>query len=69
MRIDTTDAMTTFETLGAAVKAAGIGKYNGFLLVEELRSKGFRLVLEQMPIEVEVPIPTSIRANECLEAV
>lgn len=52
MQIDTTDAMTMFETLGSAVKEAGIGKYNGFLLVEALRAKGWRLKLEQMPIEV-----------------
>lgn len=48
MRVDTTDAVATFETLGQAVKDAGTGKYCGFQLVEALREAGFRLVLERL---------------------
>ena len=55
MRVDTLDAVETFETLGQAVKEAGIGKYNGFLLVEALREKGFRLVLERLPEQTASP--------------
>lgn len=51
MRIDTMDAIMTFETLGQAVKDAGTGKYCGFQLVEALRDKGYRLILELLPIE------------------
>ena len=69
MRIDTLDAIETFETLGRAVKEAGIGKYNGFLLVEELRKQGYRLVLERLPEETPrsaiqpVPDETKIAAE------
>jgi hypothetical protein len=48
------DAVATSETLGQSVKDAGTGKYCGFLLVEALRDKGYRLVLEQLPIEVDL---------------
>lgn len=54
MRVDTMDAITTFEMLGEAVKAAGTGKYCGFQLVEALKDKGKRLILEDLPV-VEMP--------------
>ena len=57
MRIDTTEAVETFEALGQAVKEAGTGKYCGFQLVEELRKAGFRLVLERIPAPVEQSAP------------
>lgn len=50
MRIDTMDAIATFEMLGEAVKAAGTGKYCGFQLVEALKDKGKRLILEDIPV-------------------
>lgn len=53
MRVDTTDAVEMFEMLGWAAKEAGVGKYAGFQLVEAIREKGFRLVLERLPVEVE----------------
>lgn len=53
MRVDTTDAVEMFEMLGWAAKEAGVGKYGGFLLVEAIRGKGFRLVLERLPVEAE----------------
>lgn len=50
MRVDTMDAVATFEMLGEAVKAAGTGKYCGFQLVEALKDKGKRLILEDLPV-------------------
>lgn len=61
MRVDTTDAVATFETLGQAVKDAGTGKYCGFQLVEALRDKGYRLILELLPIEVDDTKQAEIR--------
>jgi hypothetical protein len=52
MRVDTLDAVEMFETLAWAVKEAGLGKYCGFQLVEAVRLKGYRLILERLP---EVP--------------
>jgi hypothetical protein len=63
MRVDTTDCVQIFETLGEAVKDAGTGKYAGFQLVEALRLKGYRLILEQLPIEVEQADDTKLAAE------
>lgn len=49
MRVDALDAIETFEMLGQAVKDAGTGKYSGFQLVEAVRERGYRLVLERLP--------------------
>lgn len=55
MRVDTLDAIETFEMLGVAAKEAGIGKYSGFQLVEAGRERGYRLVLERLsPPEIDL---------------
>lgn len=67
MRVDTTDAVEMFETLGWATKEAGIGKYAGFLLVEALRTKGYRLILEQLPIEVDQSADDTKQAADLMD--
>ena len=47
--VDVLNAMEMFEALGQAVKEAGNGKFNGFLLAEAMRERGYRIVLERLP--------------------